>query len=226
VQKLGESNVVSTLSGLSLSGWRLLRRSVTGGHLDDDAFAEIWADAATSGQPSAHPHLAACSHCRGRYAAFVGWLDAIHDDARDDADEAFPPERLAAQQTQVMRRLEALERPARVIAFPRFARPVTSTQGHAQRWVAAAAAAGLLIGLAAGQFVDIRDAFGGRSRIVPQATQTAKFIPPSTAPVVTPASATTVSDEQIFFGEGAQSARLSALLPMDDITPSARDERP
>jgi hypothetical protein len=210
---------VSILSGL--------RRTVTGGHLDDDAFAEIWADATTSGQPSANPHLAACSQCRGRYTAFVGWLDAIHDDARDDADEAFPADRLAMQQAQVMRRLEALERPARVIAFPRFSRPVTSTQGHAQRWVAAAAAAGLVIGLAAGQFVDIRDALsGGRSRVAPQATQTAKFIPQSSAPVVTPAIATTVSDEQIFFGEGTQSARLSALLPMDDITPSARDERP
>jgi hypothetical protein len=65
-----------------------------------------------------------------------------------EAEDAFPPERLAAQQAQVMRRLEALERPARVIAFPRFARPVTSSQGHAQRWVAAAAAG--VIGLAAG----------------------------------------------------------------------------
>jgi anti-sigma factor RsiW len=210
---------VSILSGL--------RRTVTGGHLDDDAIAEIWADATTSGEPSAHPHLAACPQCRGRYAAFVGWLDGLQHDARDEADEAFPPERLAMQQAQVLRRLETLERPARVIAFPRFSRPVTSTQGHAQRWIAAAAAAGLLIGLAAGQFVDIRDAFGGRGRLPAQTTQTARVIaPPATAPVVTPASATSVSDEQIFFGDGAQDARLSALLPMDDITPRARDERP
>ena len=204
-----------------------LRRTVLGGHLDDDAFAEIWADAAASGQASAHPHLAECAPCRGRYAAFVSWLDGIHDDARDEADEAFPPERLAVQQAQVMRRLEALERPARVIAFPRFSRPTTSTQGHAQRWVATAAAAGLLIGLAAGQFVDIRDAFGGRTRVSPQATQSARIIvPPANTPVVTPVGVTTVSDEQIFFGEGEQSARLSSLLPMDDITPRARDERP
>jgi hypothetical protein len=210
---------VSILSGL--------RRTVTGGHLDDGAFAEIWADATASGQPSAHHHLAECAQCRGRYAAFAGWLDGIQHDARAEADEAFPPDRLATQQAQVLRRLEALERPARVIAFPKFSRPVTSTQGHAQRWIAAAAAAGLLIGLAAGQFVDIRDAFGGRTRVPAQATQTARAItPPATLPAVTPASATTVSDEQIFFGEGAQGERLSSLLPMDNITPSARDERP
>ncbi len=89
-----------------------------------------------------------------------------------EAEEAFPAERLAAQQAQVMRRLEALERPARVIAFPRFARPVTSTQGHAQRWVAAAAAAGLVIGLAAGQFVDVRRMFTP-ARIAPTQTERA-----------------------------------------------------
>ncbi len=77
----------------------------------------------------ADPHLASCAQCRARYSAFTDWLDRIHDDAVGEADEAFPPERLAAQQAQVMRRLEALERPARVIAFPRFARPVTSTPG-------------------------------------------------------------------------------------------------
>ena len=206
-----------------------LRRTVTGGHLDDDAFAEIWADATASGQPHAHQHLAGCAPCRARYASFVGWLDGIHADGREEADEAFPPDRLALQQAQVLRRLEALERPARVIAFPKFSRPVTSTQGNAQRWVAGAAAAGLLIGLAAGQFVDIRDAFGGGrgTRIVPQATQTARVIaPPANAPVVTPASATTVSDEQIFFGEGSEAEGVSAILPMDNITPRARDERP
>ena len=128
-------------------------------HLGDDEFAELWSSAVVGAQAVADPHLTACAQCRSRYAAFTGWLDRIHDDAIGEAEEAFPPERLAAQQAQVMRRLEALERPARVIAFPRFSRPVTSTQGHAQRWVAAAAAAGLVIGLAAGQFFDVRHIF-------------------------------------------------------------------
>ena len=207
-----------------------LKRTVSGGHLDDGAFAEIWSAAHDNGQPAdpaVNDHLAECARCRNRYEAFVGWLDRIHDDARDEADEAFPPERLAAQQAQVLRRLEAIERPARVIVFPKFARPVTSTQGHAQRWVAGAAAAGLLIGLAAGQFVDIRDAFTPRRPVPSPATQTARVLAPTPAVTsVTPAEASSVSDEQIFFGDGVQGLRLSSLSSMDDITPRARDERP
>jgi hypothetical protein len=176
----------------------------------------------------ADAHLDACAQCRSRYAAFTGWLDGIHDDALAEAEDAFPPERLAAQQAQVMRRLEALERPARVIAFPRFGRPVTSRQGRAQRWVGAAAAAGLVIGLAAGQFFDIRRAFTPVS--TPPPTQTARMTPqPAGGPSVVPASVSSVSDETLFYGgdPALTTARLSMLQSMDDITPRARDlERP
>jgi hypothetical protein len=202
----------------------LLNRSSSGRHLDDAALAEIWSAAAASGQAAADQHLNGCAQCRARYAAFTGWLDRLRDDAHAEADELFTPERLATQQAQIVRRLEALERPARVIAFPRFARPATSTQGHAQRWIAAAAAAGLVIGLAAGQFVDIRDVLvGGRTRAsavqTVRATQTA--LPKG--PVVTPASVTSAADEKLFFGDAVDRVRFSTLQPMDDITPRARD---
>lgn len=204
-------------------------RSRAGRHLSDDNFADLWSAAVAGGEAVADPHLASCAQCRSRYAEFTDWLERIHDDARTDAEEAFPAERLAAQQAQVMRRLEALERPARVIAFPRFARPVTSTQGQMQRWVAASAAAGLLIGLAAGQFLDIRHAF---TPARPQpSTQTARLVPsqPAGAPSVVPVSASSVSDETLFFGAdpARTSERLSMLRSIDDITPRARDiERP
>jgi hypothetical protein len=207
----------------------LLNRAGLRGHLDDDAFADIWSASAVSGEPASHPHLETCQHCRSRYDAFTGWLGRIQDDARSEADEAFPAERLAAQQAQVLRRLESLERPARVIAFPKFARPITSTQGHAQRWVAAAAAAGLVIGLAAGQFLDIRDAFSGRRRPEAPAQTTARNIDVTrpTTPMVTPASSLTgVTDEALFFGD-SQRDRLTTLQSVDDITPRARDlDRP
>jgi hypothetical protein len=150
-----------------------------------------------------------------------------------EAEDAFPPERLAAQQAQVLRRLEALERPARVIAFPRFARPVTSTQGHAQRWVAAAAAAGLLIGLAAGQFFDVRHILTPVTTSSPAPQQNARLAAPQASiggPSVVPASvSSSVSDESLFFGADQTriSERLSTLRAMDDITPRARDlDRP
>ncbi len=206
-----------------LSSRRGSRRATR--HLSDDRFADIWSAAVAGGEPVADPHLASCAQCRSRYAEFTDWLERIHDDARTDAEEAFPQERLAAQQAQVMRRLEALERPARVIAFPRFARPVTSTQGHMQRWVAASAAAGLIIGLAAGQFFDLRHALTPLRS--PAGTQTARLAPsqPARVPSVVPASTSSVSDEALFFGADSTrtSERLSMLRSIDDITPRARD---
>jgi hypothetical protein len=208
----------------------LLNRTGSARHLDDAAFTEIWTAAVTSG-PSPHAandaHLAACAHCRARYSAFTAWLDRVRDDAEAEADEAFPAERLAMQQAQVLRRLEALERPARVLTFPRFNRPVTSTQGNAQRWVAAAAAAGLVIGLAAGQFVDIRHTFG-RPAAQPLDT-TARLRPVETPQVTAPSGLSSVSDETLFFGPDPTPniVPISTLQPMDAITPLARDvDRP
>jgi hypothetical protein len=176
------------------------------------------------GQPVADPHLAECAQCRSRYAAFTGWLDRIHDDARGEAEDAFPPERLAAQQAQVMRRLEALDRPARVIAFPRFSRPATSTPGHAQRWAAGAAAAGLVIGLAAGQFFDMRHLFAP-VRPVQTPTQNARLVTSQpNGPSVVPVSSSSVSDETLYFGDPTRtSERLSMLRSIADITPRTRD---
>ena len=88
--------------------------------------------AARALQPS-HPHLQACAACRSRFAAFATWLDGCAHDAAAEADEPFPPERLAAQQAQIFRRLEAAERPARVIAFPKFAQPLASGTSHVRR---------------------------------------------------------------------------------------------
>jgi len=194
-------------------------------HLDDGALTTIWTAAATSGEAANDQHLASCAQCRARYAAFTGWLDRMRDDACAEADEAFTPERLAAQQTQVFRRLEALERPARVIAFPRFGRPMTATQGNAQRWVAAAAAAGLVIGLAAGQLFDIRRTFT-RPTVQPQSTN-ARLTPSSSAgaAVATQAAPVSTADEALFVGGDANRSyvRISTLKPMDDITPRARD---
>jgi hypothetical protein len=203
----------------------LLNRVGLRGHLDDGAFTEIWSASVLTGEPASDPHLDVCQQCRSRYEAFTSWLARIHDDARGEADEAFPAERLSVQQAQVMRRLEALERPARVIAFPKFARPITSTQGHAQRWVATAAAAGLVIGLAAGQFLDIRDAFsGGRRSAEPIMQTTARNNDILLPAVQTPASTFPgVSDEALFFGESEKRVRLATLESVDDITPRARD---
>ena len=129
----------------------LLDRLRLSAHLDDAALAAIWTDGRLS-----HPHLDGCLACRARFADFSAWLESTRADAITQADESFSAERLAAQQVQIFRRLEAAGRPARVIAFPRFAQPLTSRTSHVSRWIAAAAAAGLIVGVGVGQMMDLR----------------------------------------------------------------------
>ena len=108
---------------------RMTSHWVSTRHLTDDVLAEIWTSAVADGRTASHPHLSACSECRYRYADFTRFLDEIKDDAYAEVDQVMSAERLAAQQTQILRRLEALERPARVIAFPKATRPAISPSG-------------------------------------------------------------------------------------------------
>jgi predicted anti-sigma-YlaC factor YlaD len=134
----------------------ILNRLRLSAHLDDAGLAAIWTDASITDIRQVHPHLEHCAKCRARFSEFSSWLENVRTDAISEADENFPPERLATQHAVIFRRLEAAERPARVIAFPRFAQPLTSRTSHASRWVAAAAAAGLIVGVGVGQLMDLR----------------------------------------------------------------------
>src|SRR5215207_8299390 len=123
----------------------ILRRMSS--HLDDAVFAELWANAlADRAAPAEHPHLRGCAECRLRFTSFSNWMDEIRADALSDAEGALSVERLGAQQAQIFRRLEAAERPARVLAFPKFT-PGSIRPEPARRWIVAAAAAGLIAGI-------------------------------------------------------------------------------
>jgi hypothetical protein len=134
----------------------ILNRLRLSAHLDDAALAAIWTDGRLP-----HPHLDSCVVCRARFADLSTWLGNIRVDAITEADESFSAERLATQQAQIFRGLEAAERPARVIAFPRFTQPLTSRTSNASRWIAAAAAAGLIVGVGVGQLMDLRHSLTG-----------------------------------------------------------------
>ena len=103
--------------------------------------------------PPVAEHLADCGACSTRYAELTAFMEALRRDGDADADAVFTPERLRAQQQQIRRRLEQLGRSARVISFPsRIVRRTltASTSRSAPRWIAAAAAAGLFVGVAVG----------------------------------------------------------------------------
>jgi hypothetical protein len=191
-------------------------------HLSDDQFARLWAS------EDRHPHLDACAECRARYAAFDGWLLDIGDTLRAEADDAFPAERLAVQQAQIARRLETLERPARVIVFPKAARAVISGHSHVRRWVTVAAAAGLIAGIGLGQVVPLRTVLRNQ-----QAAPNAHFNAPAAAVrsieltsshAAAPSSTSPVSpgDDELL-SEGFASPKVRNLSALDDMTPHARD---
>ena len=103
--------------------------------------------------PPAAEHLADCGECTARYAELTQFMETLRRDGEAEADAIFTPDRLRAQQYAIARRVEHLGRPARVISFP--GRIVQRTIGASQsrtppRWVAAAAAAGLFVGVALG----------------------------------------------------------------------------
>jgi anti-sigma factor RsiW len=103
--------------------------------------------------PPAAEHLADCPACASRYAELASFMDTLRAEGVAEADAIFTPERLRAQQQQIARRLTLAGRPAQVISFPaRFVRRrmAATTTRTAPRWIAAAAAAGLFIGVAVG----------------------------------------------------------------------------
>ena len=118
------------------------------GHLSERAIVEV---IMTGDRPA---HLDRCDICAERAVELNRWLDTVRTVAVEAADQAFTAERLAAQQAQIQRRLEQLDEPARVIAFPRQSRLDSRENGRrrvAPAWVGVAAAAGLVIGVIGGQ---------------------------------------------------------------------------
>ncbi len=196
----------------------ILNRLRLTAHLDDTELAALWTDAWANGVRRRHAHLESCPTCRARFSDLSSWLETLRLDARTEADENFSPERLAAQHAQISRRLEAAERPARVIAFPRFAQPLTSRTSHASRWIAAAAAAGLIVGVGVGQLMDLRHSLS------PQPTTQARVAPArGLEPRMQPIS---VARDEAFLSElDATLSRpaVPELRAIDAFTPRAGD---
>ncbi len=198
-------------------------------HLEDDDFADVWSARTTIGaQESDRPaesHLRKCAECRGRYASFVSWLDGIRVDAQAETDEIFGRERLATQQQQIFRRLESLEHPARVIAFPTFARPVATQTSGRRRWTAAAAAVGLITGIGLGRLIDFPSTYTVQTPVAPLQMARAA-VPPVEQARVQPVA---VDNDEAFIETELSSSQVrvpESLQYLNAITPGARDLDP
>lgn len=187
-------------------------------HLSDDRLIEVCLESAPA--RSELQHLDSCVECQGRRADIALMLTDISQAAAAEADAVFPAERLVRQHARIVQRLEHEGRPGRVIAFP---------AGHgsdafvlrtrpAMRWIAGAAAAGLVIGLLAGHLAhDFSVIRPGR------ATQLAIAARPVPDVPTLRAVATTISEED-FLGQidlAIEGSGSTSLRPLDELTPRA-----
>ena len=185
-------------------------------HLSDDRLIEVCLESAPARGELLH--LDSCVECQARRADIARMLDDVSQVASDEADAVFPAERLARQQARIVQRLEHEGRPGRVIAFPagHGSDPFVLRTRPAMRWIAGAAAAGLVIGLLAGHlsnFSVIRPA--GR------ATQLAVVARPDAATPTLHAVATTISEDE-FLGQidlAIEGSGSTSLRPLDELTP-------
>ena len=152
-------------------------------HLDDKALirrylADRGLGALDANDEAPLRHLAHCAACEARYAALRSAFDLTRDAAAADADAACSEDRLARQRERIMRRIDALQTGPRVLPFPAAPQPghVAAQPRVIRRWVAAAAVAGLLLGLGAGRLV-FRAGDAG-----PTATTARRDIGPSAEP--------------------------------------------
>ncbi len=214
---------------------------ILGSHLQDEAlfdcyYAERRGDAL---DPPSAEHLVDCEACARRYAEIGAFLTSLTDDAEAEVSALFPPERLRQQQHDIARRLELVGRAARVITFPGRAPGATpqtqpvrahSVTRIAARWVAAAAAAGLFVGVAAGSVFNFN--FGSRVDAARQSRRAGAMARQAvSAPVrLSQASvANAVVDMDDMFMSDLESVldrpHTSSLTAFDALTPHVREVR-
>jgi hypothetical protein len=157
----------------NVSDWGLIRRFAA--HPGEAALLA----GAISGDARTARHLAACPACAARLVAAEAAWAAARDEVVAEADAAFSEGRLARQHASVMRRLDPAAHPGRVLAFPGPVHVPRPRRAVATRWVAAAAVAGLLLGVSAGRVLE------WRRHTAPAPTGTAAFTSAAarTAPV-------------------------------------------
>jgi len=197
-------------------------------HLHDDRLFDCYL-AVRDGDaidPPVAEHLTDCDACHERYSALTTFMDGLKDEAAAEADAIFTPDRLRVQRQQIARRLDHLGHPARVITFPGRAagHPVASVVRPARRWIAAAAAAGLFIGVGTGLFLDWESVRRPGRHATALARQTLLTAPLTAIEAARPdADDDDVVDFLSEIEQAGDRPRIRELLAVDALTPHVRE---
>ena len=200
-----------------LSGVRNRFRAVGGrhdaGHIHDRRLIEMLDGV---GAADDQGHLAACRDCAERLAGLHAFLDGLRSEAGAACDAALSPARLAAVRGRIRRRVERAtgRRQLRVLRFPGADRPPPNAVTRSRWWLGAAAAAGLIVGLAVGRFGELpgaEGAQGGAGTAISAVTSTERRVD----------AGSHAGDEQFIeeLERALVSPRIPALVAIDAMTP-------
>jgi len=193
------------------------------GHLDERALMVAAVEPLEVRDPAVAAHLAGCDRCRTVLAqAETLWTEA-RASAEAEADEAFTAAVLDRQRAHVLRRLEQQGHPARVLHFPASLSGRGGSRPIAHRWVAAAAAAGLLVGMITGRFLP-----GPRGSSTPRPAAVATRSPALQTVPTAPMRDRGPEMEEAFLVDlemAAASPRIEPLQVLDALTPRTNDGR-
>jgi anti-sigma factor RsiW len=204
-------------------------------HLTEERLFECYVAERTAEpvDPPAAEHLTDCEACSARYSELVAFMDTVRREGEAEADAVFTQDRLRAQQQQIARRVALVGRPARILSFPGriVRRSITvSSSRTAPRWIAAAAAAGLFVGVAVGASYQFRWGLAPHRAAAPFfATGAAAPRAPRLTPVATRgAGQAEVASDDAFLSDleiALDRPRTRELLAFDDFTPHVREIR-
>ena len=167
-------------------------------------------------------HVQRCQTCAAALATFTAEADVLRDAAFAEADAIFDDSRLEAQRTRILDRLAQVGHAARVLRFPaRNREAAMPAPTGSRRWVSVAAAAGLIIGLLAGQLVHLVpwDSRPGRDQSLSAVRQSPVLVPASNS------GGQALSDDELLdeIEAAVQVRRAHSLRALDEITPTATD---
>jgi hypothetical protein len=144
-------------------------------------------------------------------------LEAYRAAACAEADAYFDEHALEVQRQHILERLAQAGQPARVLHFPGAPAPYRPAAGISRRWISAAAAAGLLVGLITGQLLHVMPGDAWVHRVAPRHPQSV----PVGRMVALPALATTTDADNALLDAidvAVTSRGASDLRAFDDLT--------
>ena len=183
---------------------------MTGPHLSEDRLLDVALDRAPHN--AERGHLDSCPRCDAQLRRLTQLLTDATEVAGAEADAVFTPERLARQRARILQQIDQGGRHGQVVTFPtgqvRPARSLRTRTG--MRWVAAAAVAGICVGMLAGRYALIPT---GREATVSRS-------PGPPADMIRSVSA--AMSEEEFLGRlelASEGTSGTALQPLHELTP-------